>query len=255
MEVTGTEGKPPTARAAGTSLRSVLTEISNDRSVPTIRFTRSESCSTATLASDVARLDAADAGGRARDAGFGSASRERRDFFRLAKITQCAWGHCYALAQRKEFGSPRPAPRSRARSCINAPCGAILNVKMHRWLLTFLLVLLPLQFVWAAAAPYCGHEQSSDAQHVGHHAHVHRTSKSEAPGAEHSLVTSDAGTTLDNDLDNDCVFCQHSACKSVIFEVSSLADIARSAVQAPTDAVRPMPEPDHIERPNWPRLS
>lgn len=183
-------------------------------------------------------------------------SRERRDFFRLAKITQCAWGTATHWPNGTNLA--RIAPHrtgSRARSCINAPCGAILDVKMHRWLLTILLVLLPLQFVWAAAAPYCGHEQSSDAQHVGHHAHVHRTSKSEVLGAEHSLVTSDAGTTLDNELDNDCAFCQHSACKSVIFEVSSLADIARSAVQSPTDAARPMPEPDHIERPNWSRLS
>ena len=39
-----------------------------------------------------------------------------------------------------------------------------------------LLCLLPLQLVWGAAAPYCGHESRSaqTTEHVGHHEHQHQ---------------------------------------------------------------------------------
>lgn len=45
---------------------------------------------------------------------------------------------------------------------------------MRRCLVLVLLLWLPLQFSWAAAAGYCGHEQRKGAAHFGHHAHQHR---------------------------------------------------------------------------------
>lgn len=46
---------------------------------------------------------------------------------------------------------------------------------MRRFFLILLVMLLPLQSVWAAAAAYCGHEQRPAAQwHLGHHQHQHR---------------------------------------------------------------------------------
>lgn len=47
---------------------------------------------------------------------------------------------------------------------------------MRRWLIIFLLVLVPFQLVWAAAAPYCAHETktSAAAKHFGHHDHEHK---------------------------------------------------------------------------------
>jgi hypothetical protein len=43
---------------------------------------------------------------------------------------------------------------------------------MHRWLAVLLLLLLPIQFSWAAVANYCGHETGAAADHVGHHEHA-----------------------------------------------------------------------------------
>lgn len=51
---------------------------------------------------------------------------------------------------------------------------------MIRWLLIVLMVLLPAQFSWAAAAPYCAHESDPTSFHIGHHAHVHRGSSADA---------------------------------------------------------------------------
>lgn len=46
---------------------------------------------------------------------------------------------------------------------------------MRRWFIVFLLLLSQLQFVWAAAAAYCGHERNAAAStHFGHHEHRHR---------------------------------------------------------------------------------
>ena len=40
---------------------------------------------------------------------------------------------------------------------------------MRRWLLIFLLFLLPLQLSWAASAAYCEHERDTQPGHWGHH--------------------------------------------------------------------------------------
>ncbi|MCA0175635.1 MAG: hypothetical protein LCH73_05000 [Proteobacteria bacterium] len=47
-----------------------------------------------------------------------------------------------------------------------------------------LLTLLPLQFGWAAVAPYCAHEASPAAEHVGHHSHQHAGSPADTSKAE-----------------------------------------------------------------------
>jgi hypothetical protein len=40
---------------------------------------------------------------------------------------------------------------------------------MRRWLLVFLLILLPFQLSWAASAAYCQHERDTQPEHWGHH--------------------------------------------------------------------------------------
>ncbi|MCR6476964.1 hypothetical protein NU688_12455 [Variovorax sp. ZS18.2.2] len=40
---------------------------------------------------------------------------------------------------------------------------------MRRWLLIFLLFLLPFQLSWAASAAYCQHERDTQPEHWGHH--------------------------------------------------------------------------------------
>ena len=44
---------------------------------------------------------------------------------------------------------------------------------MKKLILIFLLLIVPLQFAWAAAGVYCQHEQGKASFHFGHHAHSH----------------------------------------------------------------------------------
>lgn len=50
---------------------------------------------------------------------------------------------------------------------------------MRRLVFVLLLVFLPLQTVWGAAASYCGHEADSAAKHFGHHQHKHQQGQGE----------------------------------------------------------------------------
>lgn len=75
---------------------------------------------------------------------------------------------------------------------------------MRRALLIFMIAMLPLQWVWAAAATTCQHEACASAQHFGHHAHKHDAGKAAAggdlglPGGDHA----------------DCGVCHLSAAKT-----------------------------------------
>ncbi len=50
--------------------------------------------------------------------------------------------------------------------------------------IAMLVVLLPFQSVWAAAAPYCAHESTPQAAaHFGHHEHQHAGAAADADAA------------------------------------------------------------------------
>lgn len=66
---------------------------------------------------------------------------------------------------------------------------------MKKLFLIFLLMVLPLQYSWAAAAAYCQHEKEP-VTHFGHHSHQHEVeTSSEAPedGRDLAQVHSDCG--------------------------------------------------------------
>ena len=71
---------------------------------------------------------------------------------------------------------------------------------MSRLLLVLLLLMAPLQLVWSATAPYCGHETSVDGKkHLGHHEHRHQnkeavTDSGEETGGGVGLVHPDCQT-------------------------------------------------------------
>lgn len=44
---------------------------------------------------------------------------------------------------------------------------------VKKLLAILLLVVVPFQFAWGAAAVYCQHEQGASVQHFGHHTHQH----------------------------------------------------------------------------------
>lgn len=113
---------------------------------------------------------------------------------------------------------------------------------MHRLLAIFLLVFLPLQAVWAAAAPYCGHEETVQATHVGHHAHDHEDSQ---------LDLDDGGLTGDH---ADCDACQGGANAMVSLPQVAPPSAARTHARALHGAL-PAAPPSIPDRPDWARLA
>lgn len=115
---------------------------------------------------------------------------------------------------------------------------------MRRFVFLLLIVLLPLQSVWASAAAYCMHEaNAAKVSHFGHHEHEHRAPAD--PKSSGSLVQ-----------DQDCMICHVIACPSVL--PATPVVVAPSArphsPPAATFAVASarVSEP---ERPNWLRLA
>lgn len=53
-------------------------------------------------------------------------------------------------------------------------CFARLPSAMTRLLLIVLMLVLPVQWTWAAAASVCSHEETVESTHFGHHEHAHQ---------------------------------------------------------------------------------
>ncbi|MDE2413313.1 MAG: hypothetical protein KGM60_00965 [Comamonadaceae bacterium] len=109
---------------------------------------------------------------------------------------------------------------------------------MRRLFFILLLLCLPLQSVWAAAAGYCSHEASPAAVHFGHHQHLDHD--------EHG-----AGQASKVGADMDCHTCHG---------LGNALHAAPAAVALRLTAVRPAPfvlpllrapAPLRPERPNW----
>ena len=108
---------------------------------------------------------------------------------------------------------------------------------MHRWITILLLVLLPLQSLWASAGSYCEHEQGSDVWHFGHHAHAHSDSahgEPQSPTAKHP----------------NCATCKLAAVASTLSLPASTGLLP--AQTHPPIATAP---PTRIERPKWAGLA
>lgn len=75
---------------------------------------------------------------------------------------------------------------------------------MRRWLLIFLLLLLPFQFSWAASAAYCQHERDLQARHWGHHEHP---SESGSENNARADDTQKSPGTQPNAVLGDCAVC------------------------------------------------
>lgn len=117
---------------------------------------------------------------------------------------------------------------------------------MRRWLAIFLLVLLPLQFSWAAVAPYCQHEADGTTQHFGHHEHKHQAATAD------ELSVADAGDIDSFAVDADCTAC-HAGCAAAMAAVPSLAlDAAPALPGSWSPQVPAAPPKGQRERPNWP---
>lgn len=117
---------------------------------------------------------------------------------------------------------------------------------MRRLIAIFLLVLLPLQSVWAAMEPYCLHESDQrQSHHFGHHEHQHHADDSGAHHGDGGKDNSKASAMIDHD---------HHCCSGVSLLPAALllpgplpqaeGVASHLASYASFDATR-------IERPNW----
>ncbi len=77
---------------------------------------------------------------------------------------------------------------------------------MKRYLTIILLVLLPLQFSWAAVVGYCQHESEVTVTHLGHHSHDHQAADLHESGKDGVAA---AG------FDHDCATC-HLGCAAAM---------------------------------------
>jgi hypothetical protein len=121
---------------------------------------------------------------------------------------------------------------------------------MARWLLFVLMVLLPAQFSWAAAAPYCTHESSPTSFHVGHHAHVHQDSPADAQHIPSDPETAKGSLTLNH---SDCSFCHGVAGQLASPAALQFELPARHGFLATCTALLECGRETTIERPKWAR--
>lgn len=114
---------------------------------------------------------------------------------------------------------------------------------MRRWFAILLLVLLPLQALWAAAAPYCAHEENPTSMHVGHHTHEHQDAQGDS-GSSEGLAGNHA----------DCQVC-HGGAGALPPALMAPAPTELEAHPAPGVAMLPAPPFFRLDRPNWSRLA
>lgn len=114
---------------------------------------------------------------------------------------------------------------------------------MRRFLIIFMLLILPLQVSWAAVATYCQHETGMKAQHIGHHEHKH-LSKAADPVQEKSKLT----------LDNDCTVCHLYSASTITMHFSTVfADVASTEPVFSNPDFFSLIRPERPERPKWVR--
>lgn len=123
---------------------------------------------------------------------------------------------------------------------------------MRRWLILFLLSLLPLQVSWAVAATvdYCAHDQDQTAPHFGHHeeanAHAH---EHDAPAAEAEKSHGDAENAGPLHLDH-----EHNHLSGFLGLLSAVDISARKLpplFPRGNALIYLSLPPGNLERPNW----
>lgn len=94
----------------------------------------------------------------------------------------------------------------------------------RRLVIALLFLVVPFQFIWAAAAPYCAHEtQPKASRHFGHHQHMHQ-------GGDQSGAASDAGSDGSVVTHADCEICHLGSSASLPTPVGALALAPRDGV-------------------------
>ena len=110
---------------------------------------------------------------------------------------------------------------------------AKIGALMRRFLLIFMMVLLPLQWSWAAAASVCAHE--SGKSHFGHHEHKHGDDSASAQG------DGEKGDGASLGAHPDCHVC-HGAGAAAL-QLGDLGQAVWAGVSVLPDYKRHLPDP------------
>jgi hypothetical protein len=117
---------------------------------------------------------------------------------------------------------------------------------MKRYLAIFLLVLLPLQFSWAAMAGYCEHETGVTAQHTGHHTHEHASADHPKTGQK---------TASSACMDHDCATCHFGCAAALVSDLKTTTAAVSDNHPLHLQAMASQPSTERPERPKWPVLA
>ncbi|CAL60731.1 putative periplasmic cation efflux system protein czcI [Herminiimonas arsenicoxydans] len=114
---------------------------------------------------------------------------------------------------------------------------------MKRLLVIFMLVVIPFQLSWAAAAVYCEHEINPTTLHFGHHEHKHIASPNE--------VKADASKAAAA-VDGDCTSCHLGGIAILTIPLPALAlDIISAPLIISSNSLLASSRPSRPERPKW----
>lgn len=121
--------------------------------------------------------------------------------------------------------------------------------RVKKIMLIMLLIVLPFQMTWAAAAQCCMHDATDKTSHFGHHAHQHQ--------ADQQVVSKSVGEQANADhpastfIDKDCPYCHMG---SLSYMVTAVFIPGQILGVAPSDALlyaySTIP-PSQPERPKW----
>ncbi|TAK85306.1 MAG: hypothetical protein EPO01_13610 [Aquabacterium sp.] len=117
---------------------------------------------------------------------------------------------------------------------------------MRRWLVTLLVLLLPIQFTWVVAAPYCKHETAVRVAHFGHHSHEHK----DTFGTESSKAAKTDGGSQDA-VDYDCELCHLTTANLEPGPTPTVAHGIGSTAHYAWEHPWSSRDPDRLDRPNW----
>ncbi len=121
---------------------------------------------------------------------------------------------------------------------------------MRFWLLTFVMVFLPLQSAWAVAAPYCGHENSALVSHFGHHTHKHHSTETRMDSSSDM-----SGVSAPGGVDVDCTPCNGMGSAMVINFSPPGFFMGKTHYAIGVSSESPLPPLQRPERPKWSRLA
>ncbi|MFC7299500.1 cation efflux protein, CzcI family [Herminiimonas aquatilis] len=113
---------------------------------------------------------------------------------------------------------------------------------MKRLLIIFMLIVVPLQLSWAAAAVYCEHETNPKTVHFGHHEHKHIASADELK----TDISKSASA-----VDGDCTSCHLGGVALLTITPSITFDALSTSLTITDNSLLASSRPSRPERPKW----